>query len=106
MAVTRANGKSGCYVRRFALCSGPGLMNDLRIKNKLFNSIVHCHLLRDLHGADVRVEAGENDAPLAGFLQHAGQDDVQVGVHVEVGRQVALPRPVLTKQSKFGKGGG
>lgn len=41
-------------------------------------------LLTD-HGADIRVEGGEDDASFASFLQNAGQDDVEEGVHVEVG---------------------
>lgn len=48
-----------------------------------------------LHCADVWVEAGEDNAAVAAVLQYAGQDDVQEGVHVEVGRQVLGPRPVL-----------
>lgn len=48
-----------------------------------------------LHYADVWVEAGEDNAAVAAVLQYAGQDDVQEGVHVEVGRQVLGPRPVL-----------
>lgn len=49
----------------------------------------------DSHCADVGVEAGEDDASFPSLLQNAGQDDIEVGVHVEVGRQVAVPRPVL-----------
>ena len=37
-----------------------------------------------IHGAHVWVKAGEHDAPLAGHLQNAGQDDVQERVHVEI----------------------
>lgn len=48
-----------------------------------------------LHYADVWVEAGEDNAAVAAVLQYAGQDDVQEGVHVEVGRQVLGPRTVL-----------
>lgn len=48
-----------------------------------------------LHYADVWVEAGEDNAAVAAVPQYAGQDDVQEGVHVEVGRQILSPRPVL-----------
>lgn len=48
--------------------------------NQTWTSFIFCS-----HGADVRVEAGEDDASLSSFLQNAGQDDVEIGVHVEVG---------------------
>lgn len=50
------------------------------------------------HCADVWVEAGEDDASLPTFLQNAGQDGVQEGIHVEVGRQVVTPRAILKIQ--------
>lgn len=37
------------------------------------------------HCADVGVEAGEDDASFPSLLQNTGQDDIEVGVHVEVG---------------------
>lgn len=38
-----------------------------------------------LHAADVRVEAGEDNASFPAFLQNTGQDDIEEGIHVEVG---------------------
>lgn len=48
------------------------------------------------HGADVGVKAGEDDTSFAAFPQHAGQDDVEEGVHVEVGRKASLPWAILS----------
>lgn len=45
----------------------------------------------NLHGADIRVKTGEDNASFAAFLQNAGQDGVEVGIHVEVGWQVSVP---------------
>ena len=53
------------------------------------------HVCQRIHGAHVRVEAGEHDTALAGHLQDAGQDDVQERVHVEIRGQVTVPRAVL-----------
>lgn len=39
----------------------------------------------DLHCADVGVEAGEDDASFPSLLQNAGQNDIEVAVHVEIG---------------------
>lgn len=47
--------------------------------------------IRCLHCADIRVEAGEDDAAISTFLQNARQDDVQEGVHVKVGGQIFGP---------------
>lgn len=52
-----------------------------------------------LHDADVWVKAGEDNAAVPAILQDAGQDDVQEGVHVEVGRQILGPRTILLTQS-------
>lgn len=58
--------------------------------------------IRCLHCADIRVEAGEDDAAISTFLQNAGQDDVQESVHVKVGGQIFGPWPVLSiKGIKF-----
>lgn len=52
-----------------------------------------------LHDADVWVKAGEDNAAVPALLQDAGQDDVQEGVHVKVGRQILSPGAVLSTQS-------
>lgn len=46
-------------------------------------SILHCWLC--LHCADIWVKAWEDNAPFPSFLQNTGQDNVEEGVHVEVG---------------------
>lgn len=51
--------------------------------------ILSCQLC--LHRADIWVEAGEDDAPFSASLQNTGQDDIEEGIHVEVGRQVVVP---------------
>lgn len=53
----------------------------------------------DSHGANIWVKTGEDDASFSRFLQNAGQDGVQEGVHVEVGREVSVPRSVLETQA-------
>lgn len=37
------------------------------------------------HGADIWVKAGEDNTSFPASLQDTGQDDIQVGIHVEVG---------------------
>ena len=55
---------------------------------------IACSLLL-LHCADIRVETGKDDASFPTVLQNARQDNVEERVHVEIGGQVSIPRPIL-----------